>query len=197
MELSFINIDGFYGGDQHWLPTERMQRGGCSTVTVAEICAFLARTTPDLSGLYPGDPSSISKEEFISFASKLFEYVYPRPGGLTQLSLYTDGIAEYAGSVGITLSFECLDGSAPHQQAAAFFTGAIDEGSGIACLLLEHDDQSLDDILWHWFTLTGYEYENGELFAIFATYGQRRRISFRHMWNTGKEKRGGLVKIRK
>ena len=195
MELKFIDIDGFYGGDQHWLPTERMQRGGCSTVTAAEICIFLSSTRPNLRGLYSGDPYAISKEEFVDFAAKMFEYVYPRPGGLTQLSLYTDGIEEYAKSVGVNVSFECMDGFASYEQAADFFTRAIDEGCCMPCLLLEHEDQSLDDILWHWFTLTGYEFVDDELFAVFATYGQRRVISFRHMWNTGREKRGGLIRV--
>ncbi len=196
MELEFINIEGHYGGDQHWLPTELMRRGGCSTVTAAEICAFLASKDNALRNLYPGDPSAITKNEFVAFCKSMFKFVYPRLGGLTKLSLYTGGFEAYAKTVGIELEFETLTGDLPYEQAAEFLVKAIDDGCCLPCLLLNHHDESLDDIIWHWFTLTGYELHMGELYAIYATYGKRGVVPLRHMWNTERRKKGGMIRIR-
>jgi hypothetical protein len=196
MELEFIDIEGHYGGDQHWLTTELMRRGGCSTVTAAEICAFLALKDPQFKGLYPGDPSAMSKGEFIAFCKKMFKFIYPRIGGLTKLSLYADGFAAYAQSVGVELAFETLSGDMPYEQAEAFLVKAIDEGCCLPCLLLDHHDKSLGDIIWHWFTITGYERSMGQLHAVYATYGKRGTVPFRHMWETGRSKKGGLIRIR-
>ncbi|MGI5900004.1 MAG: hypothetical protein ACOX8S_08815 [Christensenellales bacterium] len=197
MELEFIDIEGHYGGDQHWLPTELMRRGGCSTVTAAEICAFLAAKDPLLRNLYPADHSAISKADFIDFCKRMFKFVYPRVGGLTKLSLYIDGFKAYAKSVGAPVEIETLSGDLPYEHAEEFLVKAIGEGSCLICLLLDHHDESLDDIIWHWFMLTGYEHHMGELNAIYGTYGKRGTVSLRHMWETGRRKKGGLIRIRR
>ncbi len=198
MELEFVNIVGSYGGDQHWLPTFLMRLGGCSTVTAAEACLYLA-ARHGLTALYPGDPASVSRNEFVSFAAKMFKYVYPRMRGLTDLALYAQGIEQYAKTAGVSLSFEFCAGSKPYDKAEKFLREAIDNNCCLQCLLLEHEDErgdeSLRELTWHWFTLTGYIERGDGLYAVYATYGRRGEFLFKRLWETGREPKGGLIKV--
>jgi hypothetical protein len=196
-EAPFVRVDEYYGGDQHWLTTLRMRMGGCSTVTAAEICATLAGRYADLAGLYPGDPNHVTQPEFIEYAARYFKYVYPRMRGLTDIGLYLNGINDFARDNGLRLNFTTLSGDADISTAEAFVIDAIDAGDVIACLLLEHtDDVALYDITWHWFNIFGYERrEAGGIDIVYATYGQKHTIELAHMWNTGKQPRGGLVRV--
>ena len=51
----------------------------------------------------------------------------------------------------------------------------------------------MDFYVWHWYLLTGYEDFDGECAVKAVTYGHWRWLDLRTLWETGYERRGGLV----
>ena len=111
-----------------------------------------------------------------------------------------------------------LPGDAPFEEAKAALIRQIDREIAVPCLTLQHRDHSFYDYDWHWFMLTGYadgEYaaeriaenpadernvartedamEGGHLFVQTATYGEYCWLDFDRLWDTGHDRRGGLV----
>jgi len=198
-ELDFITIDGmYYGGDQNWHPTNKWMRlGGCSAVCACEVCAYLAKTFPDKRGLYPFDPKLISKEDFLVFFERMFQYVYPGIGGLTSIDKFARMFGKYVKSeTTVQLTFDQLQGSEPYDKAEQYIREAIDAGLPLMYLLLSHRDRGLNEYEWHWFTVTGYEEREEGFFILFATWGKKCELHLRRLWETGKHWRGGMVAAR-
>jgi len=72
----------------------------------------------------------------------------------------------------------------------------IDNGFPVPCLTLNHKNPLLDDYVWHWFLLTGYEIVNGNWFVKAVSYGYGRWLNFDLLWDTGFDKKGGLIIFR-
>ena len=49
--------------------------------------------------------------------------------------------------------------------------------------------------MWHWFLIVGYEKTEDDLLVKIATYGKYRWISFKNLWDTGYEEKGGMIII--
>ena len=53
----------------------------------------------------------------------------------------------------------------------------------------------MKDYHWHWFNLAGYE-KRGERFLVKAvTYGSFRWLDLEELWDTGYERKGGLIRV--
>ena len=46
--------------------------------------------------------------------------------------------------------------------------------------------------VWHWFLLTGYD-DAEKFFVKVTTYGESKRVELAELWNTGFERKGGLI----
>ncbi|MEG2083824.1 MAG: hypothetical protein RRY38_04405, partial [Oscillospiraceae bacterium] len=156
-ELEFLNINGAYGGDQHWFRRPMMRLGGCSTVCGCHVAALLAMDDRERAALWPYDSLNITKKQFCAFAHEMYKYIYPGSRGMTELSLFENGFSRYARSVGQRAEYEPLEGAAPYQRAEDLVRSAINGGVSAQYLLLEHESDHIDDIEWHWFTVTGYD----------------------------------------
>lgn len=194
-ELDFINIDGFYGGDQHWYRDRFMRMAGCSAVGASEACAYLAGHFPALRKLYPGDPNTIHKEEFISFMETVFQYVTPGFMGMSSIKRFKRCFLEYACAAGADVRLSLLSGAASADAARQFVMRALDAGYCVLYLLLTHKDGELDEFTWHWFVLTGYETEGDAMRVDFATWGKKNTFDFDRLWNTGTLSHGGMVVV--
>jgi hypothetical protein len=194
--LDFIDIEGSYGGDQHWYKDRFMRLAGCSAVCACEACAYLAGNFPHLRSLYPYDPAHITKEEFVKFMTHMFSYVTPGISGMSSILRFRRCFLNYTDSVGTSVRLSLLDGGGAAQDARAFVTGALDEGYPVLYLLLRHKDPALDDFTWHWFNLTGYEADEGGMTVEFATWGKKHSADFDNLWDTGAGHKGGMVVIR-
>lgn len=195
-ELDFIDIEGFYGGDQHWYKDPFMRLAGCSAVCASEACAYLAGHFPHLRGLYPGDPAHIAKEEFEAFMAHMFTYITPGITGMSSIHRFGRCFLNYADSVGVGVKLTLLGGGASAEDARAFAAGGLNEGFLVLYLLLKHKDPALDDFTWHWFNLTGYEIKGESMTVGFATWGKKHTADFDNLWNTGANHKGGMVIIR-
>ena len=69
----------------------------------------------------------------------------------------------------------------------------IDEGWLIPCLTLKHGHPSMDDYVWHWYILSGYEEYDGTFMVKVVTYGTYRWLDLDMLWNTGYDRKGGLI----
>lgn len=194
-ELDFIRIDGAYGGDQNWFSDRFMRLAGCSAVCASEACAYLAGRFPNLSRLYPGDPRSIRKEEFVSFMQSVYQYITPGFMGMSSIKRFKKCFTEYAYSVGADVRILLLGGDAPAGEAKRFLTRALDADYCALYLLLTHKDPEMDEFTWHWFTLTGYEMNGETIMVDFATWGKKHTLPFEKLWNTGTLSRGGMVLV--
>ncbi|MEI6101604.1 MAG: hypothetical protein WCP73_07175 [Eubacteriales bacterium] len=194
-ELDFINIEGFYGGDQNWYRDRFMRMAGCSAVCASEACAYLAGHFPALRKLYPGDPDHIRKEEFVSFMKTVFKYVTPGFMGMSSIKRFKRCFLEYACAAGADVRLTLLGGEAHVDEAKSFVKRAMDAGYCVLYLLLTHKDKELDEFTWHWFTLTGYVDIGESMQVDFATWGNKHSFDFDRMWNTGTLSHGGMVVI--
>jgi hypothetical protein len=195
-ELDFIDIEGSYGGDQHWYKDHFMRLAGCSAVCASEACAYLAGHFPDLRGLYPYDPARIGKDAFIAFMTHMFSFVTPNFTGMSSISRFRRCFLNYAEAAGVHTRLALMNGGDSIENAKSFVTGALDEGYPVLFLLLRHKDPALDDYTWHWFNLTGYETRPDGMTVDFATWGKKHTVDFASLWDTGKLKKGGMVVIR-
>lgn len=194
-EIPFFTIEGqYYGGDQYWNTQWMMKNAGCSTATATEISIWLAKRGI-APALCPFDPQHVSRAAFLSLFSQIYPYVHPTVGGLTNIDRYGRMFQEYGASCGVNLAAAVLSGNAQASQAAAFIRSSIDADLPLAYLMLRHRDPRFDDFEWHWFTVTGYEEASAGLELIAATYGEKYRFALHDAWNTGFERKGGLVRV--
>lgn len=195
--LDYFEIEGSYGGSQDWFTNIVMHVGGCGAATACDICIYLA-LRKGMKGLYPGDAGRLTKQAYKEFSMKMKPYLKPRAGGIDRLETYIEGYARYLADLGNedgrSLHMEPLDGETDVEEAKAAVRRQIDRGLPIPYLLLYHKDKKqFGDFTWHWFLLTGYEEREGRFYVTAATYGAATRLDFEEMWDTGYEKKGGMV----
>lgn len=195
--LDYFEIEGAYGGSQDWFTNIVMHVGGCGAATACDTCIYLA-LRKGMKGLYPGDADRLTKQAYKEFSMKMKPYLKPRAGGIDRLETYIEGYARYLADLGNedgrSLHMEPLHGEADVEEAQAAVRRQIDRGLPIPYLLLYHKDKKqFGDFTWHWFLLTGYEEREGRFYVTAATYGAATRLDFEEMWDTGYEKKGGMV----
>lgn len=70
------------------------------------------------------------------------------------------------------------------------------------CLTLKHHDSAFKDFEWHWFMITGYEEReaaanlddlSSRTYVKVVSYGEWVWLDFERLWNTGYDKKGGLI----
>lgn len=193
-ELNWFSVEGAYGGNQDWMEDEWMNRGGCGALTACDTCIYLAREMGE-KGMYPLDLSRLTKEDYIRFGMMMKPYLSPRPCGINTLEIYMDGFKDYLKSLNMDdrLLMAPFEGIRPWEEAAGAVKGEIDRGLPVPCLILRHDNPAMEDYVWHWFLLTGYECLSDRMMVKAVTYGNYRWLSMEEMWNTGFEERGGVV----
>ena len=111
------------------------------------------------------------------------------------MEIYVEGFKKFLSKFGVTnLIFEGWDGEKDLTSTQEKIIAQIDDGFLIPCLTLEHKNPALQTYVWHWFLLTGYDEENFQVKM--TTYGKFNWVNFADLWNTGFERKGGLVLIR-
>ena len=71
----------------------------------------------------------------------------------------------------------------------------IDSDSPIPYLMLKHQNKNghLEDYIWHWFILAGYEETEDDLMVKAVSYGEYKWFSLKELWDTGYDKKGGMI----
>ncbi|MEH2956493.1 hypothetical protein [Candidatus Merdisoma sp. JLR.KK006] len=192
-ELDYIRVDEALGGNQDWFLDPFMKGGGCAAVTACDLCIYFARHR-GLRELYPYDAGRLGKEDYIRFSKQMKPYLRPRWQGIDTLDIYLEGIQAYWKDVDCkALSAKGLSGTEPFEMAKEAVCGQIDKGIPVPFLLLRHKEPRFKDYVWHWFNLAGYEEFEEEFFVKAVTYGEMEWLNLRKLWDTGFERRGGMI----
>ena len=51
----------------------------------------------------------------------------------------------------------------------------------------------MEDYVWHWYIINGYEQFDNTLMVKTVTYGKWRWFDLAILWDTGKSPKGGLI----
>lgn len=192
-ELDYIRVSGSLGGNQDWFLDPFMKGGGCAAVTACDLCIYLAEKR-GLVNLYPYNAKEPSKEDYLQFSKQMKPYLRPRWQGIDTLDIYLEGIKAYWRDVGCeALTAEGLPGTASLEAAKEGVRRQIGKGFPIPFLLLHHKEPRLKDYEWHWFNLAGYEEQEEDFFVKAVTYGEWEWLDLKTLWNTGFERKGGMI----
>ena len=191
-ELPHFQIGDSYGGNQDWFPTFMMRIGGCGAETACDSCIYFALHR-GLTGIAPENAASIKKGDYVRFAYEMKPYLSPRMSGIDRLDIFIDGYSEFLRDRGETrLTMKTLDGTEPYEAAQEAVKQQINQGYPIPTLILNHRNKALDDYVWHWFLINGYDDTDGFLVKA-VTYSKYEWLDFHKLWDTGHTKRGGLI----
>ena len=194
-ELPYFNIDECYGGNQHWFYNPIIRFGGCAALTSCDLCIYLS-LFKGIKYLYPFNTDFLHKEDYIKFSRIMKEHLYPRKKGIDTLQLYIDGFKSYLERVkdkGISIS--SFSGENSVYEGEKILISQMNKEIPIPFLLLKHKNKSMDDLTWHWFLIVGYKEIDEDLFVKVATYGKYKWISFDDLWESGYNKKGGMIII--
>ena len=196
VELPYFFIGNSLGGQQDWLPEYMMRIGGCAAVTACD-CSIYFELYKCVKNLYPFDKQKILKNDYIKFTDAMKPYLHPRWSGIDKLSIYIDGFGKFLQDRGVkNLQITGWEGDANFESTHLILKYQIDNGYPIPCLTLNHKNPLLEDYVWHWFLLTGYEIVNDNWYVKAVSYGFGRWLNFDLLWDTGFDKKGGLIIFR-
>ena len=196
-ELTHFMIEDSCGGDQNWFTDAWMKIGGCGAVTACDLCVYGAKRL-GLTGLVPFDAAAFTKDDYLAFGMQMKHYLGPRPRGIHKTETWIHGFSAYLKDLGLEpFRMRSLSGNEDVENAVQAVRDQIDRGLPVPYLMLLHRDKKLDDYMWHWFLLAGYE-EAGTHFLVKAiSYGKEVWMDLRHLWRTGRVRKGGMVLLEK
>lgn len=172
-----------------------MYDGGCAAVTACDLCIYLARVK-GVKVLYPYRADNLSKTDYLSFSAIMKKYLHPSWQGIDTLERYLSGLSAYWNHTGAgILKADGLHGTVSWKEAAGQIRERIDDGILVPYLLLYHKNSRFKDFQWHWFNLAGYEKFEDEFYVKAVTYGDFCWFNLRELWNTGYQKKGGIIRI--
>ena len=192
-ELPHFAVGSDYGGSQDWCTELWMNIGGCAAVTACDSSIFFM-LHKGRRELYPYALADISRKDYVDFTDIMKPYLYPREGGVDRLEIYTDGFGRFLRDRGENaISMSPWPGEHDLSETKDTVKKQIDDGWLIPVLTLQHMHPSMREYVWHWYLLNGYD-EQGERFFVKAvTFGAWQWLDFGVLWNTGFDRKGGLV----
>ncbi|MBR4642063.1 MAG: hypothetical protein IKO74_04990 [Selenomonadaceae bacterium] len=194
-ELPHFYIGESLGGQQKWYSRFTdfgMHVGGCAAVTACD-CAIYFEKYFNLRGLYPFDLKNITREDYLRFGKIMEPYLYPRWSGVDKLEIFIDGFGRFLKDRHVDLKLSAWSGENNFYDTQKIIVAQIDSGCPLPCLTLKHKEPALQDYVWHWFILNAYEFRGEDFFVQAVSYGIGRRINFATLWDTGYQRKGGLI----
>ena len=195
LRLPYFSIDGYFGGSQSWMLDPQMRLGGCAALTACDLCIQLSLFHGDTM-LFPFSGQSLDKSLYRKFSAVMKPYLHPRITGVDTLKLFLDGFGRYLQTIpNQPLRLSPFYGDKPAQEAKEAVLERLKEGFPLPCLVLNHKDKGFSDFVWHWFLLVGCREEQGRFQVLAATYGEGVWLDFLRLWDTGFQRKGGLILV--
>lgn len=192
-ELPHFAIGSAYGGSQDWCTELWMKIGGCAAVTACDSSIFFM-LHKGRRELYPYALNDISRRDYVDFTDIMRPYLHPREGGVDRLDIYIDGFGKFLRDRDeSTIQMTPWPGERDLTTTEAVVKKQIENGWLIPCLTLHHRHPSMSDYVWHWYLLNGYAEQDGTLLVKAVTFGSWRWLDFSVLWNTGYDRKGGLI----
>ncbi|MBE6719777.1 MAG: hypothetical protein E7571_03845 [Ruminococcaceae bacterium] len=193
-ELPHYRIGTSYGGNQEWFGDFMMRIGGCAAETACECCIYLDKYKG--TSLYPFDAQNITKRDYKEFGNVMKPYLHPRMSGIDKLSIYIEGFGQYLADRNSKITLGGIEGSEDASLAKLTLIRQIDSGIPVPYLCLYHKNPRFRDYEWHWFLINGYEQYGDVLMVKAVTYSSWEWLDFDELWNSGRQKKGGLIELR-
>lgn len=184
------------GGQQEWysrITDFGMNVGGCAAITACD-CAIYFEKYLGVRGLYPFDLDKITREDYLKFGKIMEPYLYPRWSGVDKLEIYLDGFGRFVSDRGVkNIKMSGWSGENSISETQKVITSQVDSEFPIPCLTLNHKEATFQDYVWHWFILNGYKTQGAEFLVKAVSYGIGKWFNFKMLWETGYERKGGLI----
>ena len=196
-ELDYFWVGEEYGGRQSLLPDMIMRFAGCAAVTACDSLIYMT-LYKNLKNLCPFSTDQLRGRDYVAFFKTVKPYLRPRLMGINRLEIFVAAFKKFLKEHG-TFFLDVLPWSGDHDEQDTVNTirQQIDRGFLIPYLLLHHKNPNFENYEWHWFLLTGYdEKPDGRFLVKAVTYGSFEWLDFAKLWNTGYDRKGGLVLLR-
>lgn len=193
-ELDYFWVGEEYGGRQSLLPDMIMRFAGCAAVTACDSLIYMT-LYKNLKNLCPFSTDQLRGRDYVAFFKTVKPYLRPRLMGINRLEIFVAAFKKFLKEHG-TFFLDVLPWSGDHdeQDTVNMIKQQIDRGFLIPYLLLHHKNPNFENYEWHWFLLTGYdEKPDGRFLVKAVTYGAYEWLDFAKLWNTGYDRKGGLI----
>ena len=193
-ELDYFWVGEEYGGRQSLLPDMVMRFAGCAAVTACDSLIYMT-LYKNLKNLCPFSTDQLRGRDYVAFFKTVKPYLRPRLMGINRLEIFVSAFKKFLKEHG-TFFLDVLPWSGDHDEQDTVNTirQQIDRGFLIPYLLLHHKNPNFENYEWHWFLLTGYdEKPDGRFLVKAVTYGAYEWLDFAKLWNTGYDRKGGLI----
>lgn len=193
-ELDYFWVGEEYGGRQSLLPDVIMRFAGCAAVTACDSLIYMT-LYKNLKNLCPFSTDQLRGRDYVAFFKTVKPYLRPRLMGINRLEIFVAAFKKFLKEHG-TFFLDVLPWSGDHdkQDTVNTIRQQIDRGFLIPYLLLHHKNPNFENYEWHWFLLTGYdEKPDGRFMVKAVTYGAYEWLDFAKLWNTGYDRKGGLI----
>ena len=193
-ELDYFWVGEEYGGRQSLLPDMVMRFAGCAAVTACDSLIYMT-LHKNLKNLCPFSTDQLRGRDYVAFFKTVKPYLRPRLMGINRLEIFVAAFKKFLKEHG-TFFLDVLPWSGDHDEQDTVNTirQQIDRGFLIPYLLLHHKNPNFENYEWHWFLLTGYdEKPDGRFLVKAVTYGAYEWLDFAKLWNTGYDRKGGLI----
>ena len=193
-ELDYFWVGEEYGGRQSLLPDVVMRFAGCAAVTACDSLIYMT-LYKNLKNLCPFSTDQLRGRDYVAFFKTVKPYLRPRLMGINRLEIFVVAFKKFLKEHG-TFFLDVLPWSGDHDEQDTVNTirQQIDRGFLIPYLLLHHKNPNFENYEWHWFLLTGYdEKPDGRFMVKAVTYGAYEWLDFAKLWNTGYDRKGGLI----
>ncbi len=193
-ELDYFWVGEEYGGRQSLLPDMIMRFAGCAAVTACDSLIYMT-LYKNLKNLCPFSTDQLRGRDYVAFFKTVKPYLRPRLMGINRLEIFVAAFKKFLKEHG-TFFLDVLPWSGDHDEQDTVNTirQQIDRDFLIPYLLLHHKNPNFENYEWHWFLLTGYdEKPDGRFMVKAVTYGAYEWLDFAKLWNTGYDRKGGLI----
>ena len=182
------------GAGRVCLPDMVMRFAGCAAVTACDRLIYMT-LYKNLKNLCPFSTDQLRGRDYVAFFKTVKPYLRPRLMGINRLEIFVVAFKKFLKEHG-TFFLDVLPWSGDHDEQDTVNTirQQIDRGFLIPYLLLHHKNPNFENYEWHWFLLTGYdEKPDGRFMVKAVTYGAYEWLDFAKLWNTGYDRKGGLI----
>lgn len=144
--------------------------------------------------LYPFDINNLTREDYKKFGAIMKPYLSPRMTGIDRLDIFVDGFGAYLKDRGESrITMTEFSGTETFESARETIMSQIDKGFPVPMLMLNHKNKKYKDYDWHWFIVNGYKYDSKSFYIKAVTYSEFEWIDLAEFWDTGYDRKGGLV----
>lgn len=191
--LPLFNIGNMTGFDQEKFTDPWMKIGGCGAVTACDISIYLTKYKNMC--LYPFDTECVSKRDYIAFSKIMKPFLSPRFTGIDTLEAYIEGFRDYVLSRGENITLTPLYANCDFPTFKEAVITSVDKEIPVPMLVLRHKKPSLSDFVWHWFYIAGYIESERTTKVEVISYGKRHFFDLAEIYDSGYERKGGVVII--